>query len=46
MPVQDWPEGFSAGGKIRNAMQGEYGSLVQDRCGGLNQDHPRLAGRL
>lgn len=24
----------------------EYGSLVQDRCDGLNQDHPRLAGCL
>lgn len=25
---------------------GEYGSLVQDRRNGLNQDHPRLAGGL
>ena len=24
----------------------EYGSLIQDRCDGLNQDHPRLAGCL
>jgi hypothetical protein len=31
VPVQDWPEGFSAGGKIRNAMQGEYVSLIGAR---------------
>jgi hypothetical protein len=24
----------------------DYGSLIQDRCDGLNQDHPRLAGCL
>jgi hypothetical protein len=31
VPVQDWPEGFSAGGKIRNVMQGEYVSLIGAR---------------
>lgn len=24
----------------------DYGSLIQDRCDGLNQGHPRLAGCL
>ena len=27
-------------------LMAEYGSLVQDRRNGLNQDHPRLAGGL
>jgi len=45
-PINDSGKVPKLGHKVRPTTLGEYGSLIQDRYDGSNQDRSRLAGCL